>query len=120
MHLLKKNKQMKQHSQTKEKITGVVVGVFLSVLCAFPALAAGASSTQLVTDIISLVGKLITIVGVLLAAVSVYKWVMSMINPNPSDMANTATFVAGAVICILAPKVIEGLKLGDYVADAIS
>lgn len=122
MHL-KKIEQQKSHikkNETREKITGVAIGLFLSTLCVTPALAAGSDATSLVSEIIKLVGNLITIVGVLLAAVSVYKWVMSMINPNPSDMANTATFVAGAIICIVAPKVIEGLNLATYVTSVIS
>ena len=42
-------------SKTREKITGVLIGLVLSALCVTPALAVGMDSTSIVYEVVNLI-----------------------------------------------------------------
>lgn len=96
-------------SKTREKITGVLIGLVLSALCVTPALAVGMDSTSIVYEVVNLIRILYTILGILLAALAVWQWVMSMVKPDPAtkfEFVYTAVLTGGLIIL---DKMLENL-----------
>ena len=92
-------------NKTREKITGVLIGLVFSVLCVTPAFAARATTNTPMAN----AGIFATICGILLAALAVWQWVMSMVKPDP---ATKFGFVYTAVLAgglIILGKMLENL-----------
>lgn len=88
---------MKISNKTRKKITGVLIGLLLSVLCVTPAFAVGSDFISLAAKFSKVVSYVFSIFGILL---SLSSFLFFLIKPSKKEECWMILSIATAFFCI--------------------
>ena len=99
----------------KKPFISIIITVVLSLGLAFPVLAAPAADPTIgnaLSNLIGLVEGAVTAIGTLLVLWGIAEWGISMNGGGGVEMANSWKRIAGGLVAVIAPQILDILIAG--------